>query len=248
MDWVFVKDIGFYALLGLLTFVPLVAIVASVSKKRYGDAHNTLNDFLKKWGAIAPASFLNVVFKIAGTSTVLVLLGFLAYSLNRLGDSTMPHTSAWVGYFGSKKAGWSIENEGDWDEVKYEFRIITGIRTDRQRWEKKKAELGKYDLRFFRTAFFLFVMIFTAGFIDVVYGGVLSRRRKVPKKGELRKRGCWLIFIALLGITLTQWLWVDRQEQYVKNLVAQYRDLYEQKYGEEEKPEILESYYSYSHK
>lgn len=259
MDWIFVRDIGFYALLGLLTFVPLMVIVAAVGRKRYGDAHNALNDFLKKWASIAPDSFLKVVFRVAGTSTVLVLLGFLAYSLNRLGDSAMPHTSSWVGFFGSKKTGWSIELEAKWDSVKYEFRKISDIRTKRQEWEQKKAELGKYDLRFFRTSFFLFLMVFAAGFIDIVYGGLLSKRGKTiknkaspgeiePRRGELRKRGYWLVFIGLLGLILSQWLWVDRQTQYVKNLVAQYMDLYEQRYGEGEIPRILDSYFSYGRK
>ena len=60
---------------------------------------------------------------------MLVLLAFLAYGLNRLGDKAMPHVSEAVGHFGNAIVDWSFEYAGgDWRQVQCDFREVTGIR------------------------------------------------------------------------------------------------------------------------
>ena len=230
MTWSFIRDISFYALLGILSFVPIVAVVASFQNLPFAKARESTLKFLKKWATIAPTDWLGRVFNFAGLSTVLVLLGFLTYGLNRFGDATMPYTSTLVSHFGSDKVRWSIEHrDDDWHEVKFLFREVSGIKGDRLKWEEAKGHFGKYDVRFFRTVFFLFLLVLVAGVVDILSGS------------KFRKRGYGLSLLAVLGLVASQWLWVERQEQYVVNLVSRYESVYMER-NKGKRPELPASY------
>jgi len=228
MNWAFIKDILFYSFLGLISFVPLVIAVASLRNQSFRNARKETLGFLESWAKLASGDWLKTVFKVAGLSGVLVLLGFVAYGFNRLGDVTMPYTSQMVEHFGNRVVQWTIDNERDWDRVKFEFREVSGIRGDRQQWEKVKGELGVHDIRLFRVLFFLFLLISVAGLVDTIG----SR--------NLRRRGLFLFFLGMIGLAASQWLWIDRTKQYVINFVARYESTHLQKAGQ--KPLLPESY------
>ena len=214
MIWAFLFDIGFYVLLGLLTFVPVVLLVAASRRASFPEAREAVKEFLNSWASIAPKDMLDKVFNIAGVSTALFILGFSAYAFNRLGDASMPYTSSLLQHFGNKKVRWSIEHaKDDWRDVKFCFREVTGIRGDRLRWEATKAELGKFDVRFFRTTLYLFVLLLVASVVDLT-------------NKKYRRRGYALLAVSLVGILMSQFLWVERQANYIENLVSRYESVY----------------------
>jgi hypothetical protein len=231
MSWMFVRHIAFYALLGMILFIPLVFLIAAFRKKDFKGAYVELKNFLEKWAVVAKPGLMKIIFNVAGISTVLVLLGFGAYYLNRIGDTTMPITSAWVSHFNNELVRWSIEHKDDeWSNMKFNYREITEIRGDRLKWEEAKVRMGKIDVRFFRIIFFCFLLLLIAGTRDL-----FSRTEKKPKK-EVKyiNRAIGLLLIAIIGLIISQWLWVERQWRYVDNLLAQYRSEYKHKHDDKE--------------
>lgn len=165
--------------------------------------------FLAKWSEIESQDLLDRVFKASGVTAVLFLLGFGAYVANRIGDAAIPRSAAIFGYFGSDQIRWSVESEREWDEVKRRFGDVTGIGSNRLKWEQAKAEMGRYDIRFFRT---VAVMAFFVAISAVA--------------GLFRKAARWKAFVtaltALLILVASHWLWVERDQQYMENLIAGY--------------------------
>ncbi|MHC4105277.1 MAG: hypothetical protein ACYSR9_10080, partial [Planctomycetota bacterium] len=126
-----------------------------------------------------------------------------------------------VSHFGYEKARWSIEQkDNDWHDVKKLYRTVTGIKKDRKKWEKAKGELGKWDVRLFRTFFILFIILLFAGFIDLI------------ANKAFRNRGIFLVVFAITGLFLSQWLWVERQEKYIVNLMSGLEEAYYIKNGQ----------------
>lgn len=209
MNWMFIVDIAFFAILGLFTFPLIVLIVALLGGHTFDDARKKVKSFLANWGEVASKDFLDKLLSAAGITTTLFLLGFVAYTANRIGDAALPHSSSLFAYFRSAEVRWSVQSEGEWDEVKRQFRDVTGIGPDRLKWEHAKAEMGKYDVRFFRT---IAVMFF---FLAIIAVAALARR-------ALRCRSLMVTGVALLALILSHWLWVERQEQYIENVLSRY--------------------------
>ena len=219
MDWAFIVEIPFYALLGFILFIPLVLLTAAINKKIFEEGLNDLNGYLKNWINSVGKGTLPKLFKITGISTLIFLLAFFAYALCRLGDATMPYTSSFVKHLGNKKVQWSIEQrENDWRNLKFNYHEISEIKGDKAVWGDIKKALGKTDVRLFRTSFYFFVIILIAAFIDLA------------NREFRRKRGIRLLAIALLGIFLSQSLWIERQANYVENLVSGYEGKYLEKH------------------
>jgi len=229
MNWIFIQDIVFYAILGIVTFVPLVAIVASLRKVSFKIARKQTFSFLETWANLAPKEWLQAIFTIAGLSGVLFLLSLGAYLFNRLGDETMPYTSKIVGHFGDRVIPWTIKYGEDWDKIRKEFRTVSGIEHDSRKWEEAKVELGVREVRLSRVLFYLFLLLFVAGIADTV------------GSKKFRSRGLCLLFIGMLGLAASQFLWVKRQKQFVTNLVARYETTYSSK-NKGQKPELPTSY------
>ncbi|MCP4256794.1 MAG: hypothetical protein GY774_04605 [Planctomycetes bacterium] len=215
MSWTFILDNAFFAILGLLTFPILVLFVSSVSGWKYEDARKTVTDFLANWGQLASGKFINSLLNVAGVSSTLLLLSFLAYTANRTGDALVPKTGRIFFYFGSEEVRWSAEWKGEWKDVKWDLRDAAGIGSNRVRWEEAKGEMGKYDVRLFRTA--------TVLLLGVAVGAIVGLIRKTR-----RHREAVILGFALLSIILMHWLWVERQEKYIENVVSRYTDEYMQ--------------------
>jgi len=209
MNWMFVVDIAFYGVLGLLLCPLFVLVVALVTGGTFDNAYKTVKEFLAKWAAFQPQDFLDKVLKTSGVTAVVFLLGFTAYLANRIGDEALPHSSAVFAYFGSKEVRWSIEAEKEWDEVKQRFRDVTGIGPDRVKWEEAKANMGVYDTRFFRTSAVVFFFVALSAIVELF--------RKAS-----RRRGVIALVAAMLALVVSHWLWVEREDQYIENLVSRY--------------------------
>ena len=209
MRWMFIVDVSFYAVLGILTFPLLVLVVSLLSGGSFDDGYNKVKTFLTKWADIQPQAFLDRVLKASGVTAVLFVLAFGAYFANRIGDAAIPYSSAVFGYFGSDTVRWSVKSENEWDEVKRRFRDETGIGPDRLKWEQAKADMGMYDVRFFRTIAVLF--FFVAG------SAVVASFRK----GSRRKAAAALL-TAILVLVVSHGLWVEREQQYIENLTSRY--------------------------
>lgn len=223
MNWMFIVDIGFFAILGLLTFPLIVLIVALLGSHTFEEARKKVRSFLANWGQVASKDFLGKLLNTAGITTTLFLLGFVAYTANRIGDAALPHSSALLAYFGSAEVRWSVQSESEWDEVKRQFRDVTGIGPDRLKWEQAKAEMGKYDVRFFRTMAVMFL------FLAIVAVAALGRR-------ALRGRSLATLAVALLALVFSHWLWVERQEQYIENVKSRYVSEYMKQHNNQAPP------------
>jgi hypothetical protein len=209
MKWMFIVDIGFYALLGLLTFPLLVLMLAHVSGMTFSDAYKRLKSFQAEWAEIAPKDLFDRVLKTSGVTAVLVVLGIGPYLANRIGDAVIPHSSAVFKYFGSDVVRWSVESSEEWDNIKWDFRNVTAINADKSKWEEAKGEMGRHDVRFFRT---LAVMSMCVGISAVC--GLL--------RGGARSKAFIGLVSALLVLVASHWVWVDREQQFIKNLIARY--------------------------
>lgn len=247
MTWQFVSDIAFYTLLGLLLYVPIVSIVAGFMKIPFDEARDDVKEFLLGWASIASNDLADKLFKAAGISTVLVILAISAYSLNRLGDAVMPHTVKMTTYFGGEYVRWSInEEDNEWQNIKFDYKEIAGMGTDRVAWERTKAELGKFDVRFFRTSFLLFALIIVAGSVDLLLIVFDVSRKKTTlrvfdvSRKKIMLRGVALFIVGFLGAVLSQWMWIEQKENYVKNLVSSYESLYFKKHNV--RPTLPDSY------
>jgi len=211
-------DILFYAIIGLVTVPFLVLIVSLCKGTTYEQARLTLKSFLQGWADFASPDFIDKVFKTAGITTTLFLLGFVAYTANRVGDATLPHTAAVFSYFKMDKVEWSVVHEQEWKEAKWDFRETSGIDWNRLEWERTKAELGKYDVRFFRTIAVMFFVLAIAGLV-----GLLKRGKRI--------RGLVAMLAALLALTASHFLWAERQDQYIENLMSRYMSEYMSEHG-----------------
>ena len=209
MIWMLIVDIVFFALLGLLTFPLVVLMVAHLSGATFDNAYNRVKAFLAKWAEVQPQDFLDRVLKASGVTAVLFLLGFGAYVANRVGDAAIPQSAAAFGYFGSDQVRWSVESEKEWDEVRRRFRDVTGIGPDRLKWEQAKAEMGRYDVRFFRTV--------AAMSFFVAISAVVALFRK-----GTRSKAFVTLLTAFLVLVASHWLWVEREQQYMENLISRY--------------------------
>ncbi len=183
--------------------------MAHLSGTTFDNAYNRIKTFLAKWADFQHQNFLERLLKASGVTVVLFLLGFIAYIANRIGDAAIPKSAAAFGYFGNDQVRWSIESEREWDEVKRRFRDITRIGPDRLKWEQAKAEMGRYDVRFFRT---VAVMSFFVAISAVV---------ALFRKGTRSKASVTLL-TAILVLIASHWLWVEREQQYMENLISRY--------------------------
>ena len=104
MSWMFIVDIVFFALLGLLTFPLVVLMVAQLSGITFDDAYSRVKAFLAKWAEVQPQDFLDRVLKASGVTAVLFLLGFGAYVANRVGDAAIPQSAFGGGVVGNRLA------------------------------------------------------------------------------------------------------------------------------------------------
>lgn len=228
MSWAFILDNAFFAILGLLTFPILVLFVSSVSAWEYEDTRKTVTDFLANWGQLASGKFINSLLNTAGVGSTLLLLGFLAYTANRTGDALVPKTARAFSYFGSEEVRWSAEWKGEWKDLKWAFRDATGIGPSRVKWEKAKGEMGKYDVRLFRTAAVLLLCTAVGAIV-----GLIRRTRW--------RRETVVLGFALLSIVHAHWLWAERKEKFIENVVSRYTDEYMQSH-EGSPPDIPENY------
>ena len=227
MGWLFIADIAFFGLLGVLAFVPIVALVASIEQKSFASARSSVKKFLESWAAIGGEGFAEKVLKVAGVSTVVVILALSSYVFNRLGDATLPEIANVTTYYGMSRLQWSAEHKHDWKQVKSNLRVVTGIEGDRDKWEEVKAAAGSYDTRLFRTIFWLFAFLFVAGVIDLVFWK------------SHKSRGAFLLMAAIVGLLLSQWLWSERQDNYIENILWRYHSVYCSISGAKALPESL---------
>lgn len=211
MIWMFTVDIAFYAIVGVVSLPILILSIATLGGLKYEDARQRVKDFLVNWGDVASQDLLDRLLRLGGISSLVFLLAFGAYTANRIGDAALPLTSKAFGYFHSEMVEWTIcYSKDEWKPLKQDFREVTGIGSDRLLWEKAKAEMGKYDVRLFRT-----VAVMCLG-LALIASAAVGRKR-------YRRRVIYTALVAWVAVVLTQWLWVERQEQYIENLVSRYQ-------------------------
>lgn len=226
MDWMFLANPIFYILLGMLLFVPVVCLVSACEQEQWSVSRDKVGKFLKEWVAATDTSMLGKAMNLAGVSTIVLLLGLGAYGMNRLGDATIAHASGLFRHFGYEAARWASEQEGaQWDDLRFAYRELSWIGSDEAAWEAAKAEMGRLDIRFFRTLAMLFVLIGIAGLIDVLTA-VLSRNNAKTEPQSFRKRGDLLILVGILGVIYSVFIWAERQDKFVRNVAARYEDAY----------------------
>jgi hypothetical protein len=213
MDWMFFEDFAFYSILGLISLVFVTLSVAAYREISLPEALKDSRGFLDKWASLFPQNFLKKLVKIGGVSGTIVILGFLAYGFNRLGDATLPYVSRWVNHLGNKEVAWSLEHPAEWRSIKFNFREIADL-SNRSQWEKEKSKLGKHDVRASRIIIFFFLILTLAGLLDLI-----SSRK-------YRRRGVVLLFFGMLGLPACLIIWTERQGQYIDNLVSKYESIY----------------------
>jgi hypothetical protein len=208
MSWMFITDIVFYALLGLFTFPVVVVIVAQVTDNTFEQGYRAVKRFLNRWASIPGKDFMDVVLKVSGVSTVLLLLAFGGYLANRLGDALLPHSAGLFGYFGSDEVRWVVQFDEEYDCVVWNLREVTGIRGDRVKWEEAKVGMGRYDVRFFRAT-------------SVIFGVLLINSLLAIIRWRRTKYGI-AFGITFLLVIASHWLWVDREEKFTENLIGRF--------------------------
>ena len=225
MTWALFRDLAFYAVLGLFAFCPIVVFVAAVSGKSFETARGDVTRFLESVGTLAPSNFTATVLHTAGISTILFMLAFCAYAASRVGDAVAPTTARWCSYFGDARVRWSVEHSRDeYRDVKFKLRELSEVRGDRVRWEETKAGLGANDVRLCRTMLVLAGLVCMGGIIGIVR----ERKRSLPwwkRSAAWRKRSsAWRVaVVGLCAVVMSQWLWVERESNYVENLVSRYQ-------------------------
>lgn len=215
MNWMFITDLAFYAVMGFLTFPMVVLIYSLLRGKSFDDAYKDVKAFLSKWAAIQPRDFVDRVLRVTGITTVAFLLGFGAYLANRVGDAGMPYTASWFGYFGSEQVRWANEHHSEWKRVLMELRTVSGIEHDRVKWEEAKAQAGKFDVRLFRTVAVLSLVVAISGLIALF-------------RASTRGAAAVTLIVGLLGTLGSHALWAEREDQYMENVIARYASEYRQ--------------------
>lgn len=228
MYWKFIAHLEFYAVLGLILVAPVAFFVGAVNDLRIADAFRKTKGFFDQLDEVVRYKFLPNSLKVTGLTATLFLFAIFAYYTDRLGDTVMPKLSPVVGHFGEERLKWSIEQEGDWGSLKFNYRVVTNIHGDRKKWEDKKTELGKGDVRLFRTLVFYFVLLAIAGVVDL------------SASGKFRRRGVSVLLIGILGTVLCIMVWAERKDKYIENLVADHADVYTK--VKKEPPHFPDSY------
>lgn len=220
-EWEFLRELWFYCLAGLVAVVPVAVLIAAVMKSSYPKAMSFIKDFLTNWASFGDEAVWN--FAIQGVSKVggtIILLAILTWGLSRLGDKTLPYVSSAFKYFDNERVAWSITYQGEWEELRYQYREITGIKNNLINWEKAKARLGSHSYRFFRVLFWLALLVAGAGVINLV-------------RGITFPRGTLELILGLMMAIAAAALWTDRNDRFIRNLVAEYRDVYKERNGGE---------------
>jgi hypothetical protein len=216
MTWMFVVDLVFYAVLGVMTFPVLVLIVALLSGRTFDAAHALVKAFLTRWANIPGQDFVDKALKVSGVSGMLFLLAFGAYLANRVGDWCLPKTAAAFSYFGGDQLRWSVVHKPEWEGVVRELRTLTKIEHDRVKWEEAKAQFGRYDVRFFR--------------VLTVYCTLLAAAALVALARKPSRHASLAAGISLATVLLFHALWVEREEQYMANVLGRYLSEYARQY------------------
>lgn len=217
MGWMFIVDLVFYAVLGIMTFPLLVLFVKMLSGQKFDDAYASVKGFVTRWAELPGKDFVDKTLKVSGVSAMLFVLAFGAYVANRAGDWALPKTAAWLMYFGEERVRWSAQYPGETDDVVTVLRTITKIEHDRQKWEEAKAGFGRYDVRFFR--------VLTVYCALLVVAALFNLFRKPSRASAATLAG---ITLALLA---SHALWAEREEQYWANLMGRYLSTHVQEKG-----------------
>lgn len=218
-QWEFIREFWLFFLLGIIAVVPLAMLTAALLDTSYSSAVKRVRKFLETWASFAGEEAWKAVLAVQVGGAV-ILLAMLAWALNRLGDATVPQVSGAFDHFGKDRVAWSLDYESEWDDLRHDFREVTGIGNDQAKYEEVKARLGSYEYSFFRTLFWLALILVTAGIVD------LSRKVR-------RKRGTLEVCLGLLVAFASVAIWANRQDRFIGNMVSEYRDTHKHQTGAE---------------
>jgi hypothetical protein len=208
--WPFFRDVHLYALLGLLVgFAAFVLLVSAVQVTKWSKALSIAKTGLSKFQSAIPSAATRWATALVGVPFILVLLGYAMYLLARMGDFTMPATSAAVGHFGNPIVAWQSDNPEEWNGILFRFREVSGIKGDQDQWEDFKRSVGLFDIRMYRALFWCSLLVVTAGVIDC------CRRKFIG-------RGASAVVIGVVLMFGMQAAWINRTEQFIRNVIAQY--------------------------
>lgn len=224
MNWDFLTDALFYGILGACLFAPLALLYAAARRISFVPACRRLGEVFDAWTSSAGATGLGKrVFGVAGLTATLVILAVGAYAANRLGDAAVPRLASAFDHFGYVATRWSVEEEhGEYDAVVYAFREVTGIRGDDDLYEARKAQMGRWSVRVFRTLVVLFALVLAAGSIDLANSAGRRREGAALQPPAQRRRGLAALLVGAVGIVASLFLWSERQDRFTRNLLASY--------------------------
>ena len=206
-------DALLFAGLALIGAMPVFLLVASIKRCSLRQARLNTMTFLEDWGGIAPQRLANWFKLTFGSSVAFGLLIALAFAFNLVGDGTAPRISSAFGHFNVSYVEWSVSHEFDWKT------LMTHLRTNWKKlhpsediedptvWAKWKNDRKKYQARGARTLVYFSILMFVAGFIDI-----LGRRQW--------RRGVTVTILGALFFLMMIFVWAERKGHYVEAVLA----------------------------
>ncbi len=188
-----------HAILGLVSVVPVVLLVASLRRIDFNVAAKQVRKFLENWSGWAPPE-LAIVVQFSGGFIFLYLLALI---LSGTATLTLPH----VPHKSSPVTDWKLNHGNEWREFEslHKRTYLTSNReTTYSELEKRKNELGRSEVYGSRTAVLLSSILAIAGLADL-----LARR--------WRRGGASLILGSILAVIFYA-LWIRTEAAYVRNM------------------------------
>lgn len=194
--------------------MPVFLLVAALSRLPIRAAYANTMDFLALWGGIAPRILRTWIRKTIGSTASFAILVALTVSFNALGDGpAIPYLSGLFDHFGNTYTQWSNKHEKDWSEFRDSIRkgwskehANEDLIADIDAWNKWKTARGKDSVRIPRTLVFYCAILAMAGLIDLTHK-------------ESRSRGALLSALGILSFISFLYIWADRKNSYIHNII-----------------------------
>lgn len=208
LNFMLSSDLVFYAVMALLSSLPLFFLVAAISLTSLVEARLKTMKFLEDWGQVMPEKFRGGFVTAVGYFGGFIFLIFLAFIFNSMGRFLLPDLVKSTGFPSSDLATvWFAENQDVWKAFERRYQRSARAESSEFDWRQDKANLGKPAVKSFRVVAIASVMLFIAGFIDIF-------------SSSARRRGWVLSIVALFCFLLFFRIWADKQSLYMGRLYS----------------------------
>ena len=200
--------ISFLAFIGV---IPVILLVASLTKTKFKTARVKTIEFIKDWGDFAPPHLNTFLKSTMGFSASFAGFFLLAMTFNWLGDLSLQTISKQFNHFGKEATIWADDHNSDWKNLKRHMRKNwvkidpNADLTQDDQWEVFKDKNGKRPVRFSRTLVFFSTMVILASLFDL-------------KSREFRSRGFIFLIMGLILFIIFCAIWADRKANFVETL------------------------------